>query len=280
MTVKVLIIFVSLFLLVLIWSCTDEITPAPSVTHPAGWTELSSTEFHGNKAMAVGYESCVTCHGSDYRGGSSDVSCYDCHSETTGMEACNLCHGNSNASASDITSWAPPEDLTNNTLTTAIGVGAHQIHLSGDTWSTAFNRNCNLCHTPLTGFADPNHIDKQAGINIQFGKTATWQGKVSPRWDHSTESCNNTYCHGNFVFKKSESAYPFAYETDFILGNNQEMIWTKVGSGQADCGTCHLMPPMGHIDRAGCNNCHGTVVDADNNIIDKSKHINGRIDLN
>jgi hypothetical protein len=281
LTVKVLIVFASLFLVVLIWSCADEITPPPSVTHPAEWNTLNSAEFHGNKAMTAGYESCITCHGSDYRGGSSGTSCYTCHSETAGMEACNLCHGNRNAPVLALTSWAPPQDLSQDTVTTAIGVGAHQIHLSADTWSTAYTRDCDLCHPAMTGFDDPGHIDKQEGINVQFGGMASWQDKLLPRWDQATASCSNTYCHGNFIFRKSASAIPDFYETESMLGNNQEMVWTQVGSGQAACGTCHLLPPMGHIDvEVSCNNCHGAVVDADNHIIDKSKHINGSIDLN
>jgi hypothetical protein len=197
------------------------------------------------------------------------------------MEACNLCHGNSAASVLDITSWAPPEDLNKNNATTAIGVGAHQAHLGGSTWTTAYTPGCGLCHAATNGFNDPDHIDKQEGIDVQFGGMASLNDKLSPHWDHDNASCSNTYCHGNFRFDKSESANPWGYDGEFIMGSNQEMIWTEVGTGQANCGSCHLLPPMGHIDfEASCDNCHGSVVDAANNIIDKSKHINGRVDLN
>jgi hypothetical protein len=282
--VRVLIVFVSLMLIMLIWSCAEEKTPTASVTHPAGWNELKSDVFHGDKVKAVGLESCHQCHGRDYLGGSSGSSCYECHSESNGMEACNLCHGNSSASVLNIASWAPPEDLMKDTSTTVTGVGAHQIHLTGITWSTGYTRNCDLCHTPLTGFDDPNHIDKQEGINIRFGEIGIWPGEVAPRWDHNAESCNNIYCHGNFAFMKSASANPWAYQdtAKSIRGNgDNEMIWTEVGSGQADCGTCHGLPPTGHLAvEAACSACHGSVVGVDNSIIDKSRHINGRIDLN
>ncbi len=46
---------------------------------------------------------------------------------------------------------------------------------------------------------------------------------------------------------------------------------------QAKCGTCHGLPPTGHIAApiTSCYLCHQGVVDEMGNIIDKDKHING-----
>jgi hypothetical protein len=328
---KVTISILSAVVMIIFCSCSQEVIPTPSVTHPPDWNDVNSTVFHGNKVMAAGLESCTQCHGTDYQGGSSGISCYECHTnyphpdgwappgnghaiymqsinwqyqacqvchgidyrggssgsscftchtEAEGLQACNLCHGTRGGSISDIASWAPPKDLMNNTATTAVGVGAHQKHLTGTTWSTAYFPNCTLCHEPISSYYDPNHIDSEEGVNMQFGAAATWQGKVSPQWDHSSATCADTYCHGNFWFNKSESANAWAYEGASIRGNNRAMDWTRVGVGNADCGTCHGLPPTGHILVPSCNPCHGSVVDANNNIIDKSKHINGVVDLN
>ena len=327
---KVIISILSVAVMMLFCSCSKEVTPTPSVTHPQDWVDVNSEIFHGNKVMAVGSESCTSCHGTDFQGGTSGVSCYECHtnyphpdgwatpdyghdvymqsinwayqacqichgSDYTGgssgqscltchhtpggLQSCNLCHGNNKADIADFTSWAPPEDLHKNTATSAVGVGAHQIHLSGTTWSTAYFRNCSLCHVVPASFNDPSHIDNNVGIDMQFAGTGSLQG-VIPQWDYSTATCRNTYCHGNFSFKKSESSNTWAYEGASIQGNNKSVIWNQVGSGQADCGTCHGLPPVGHILVPACNPCHGSVVDASNNIIDKNKHINGVIDLN
>ena len=61
-----------------------------------------------------------------------------------------------------------------------------------------------------------------------------------------TLSCANTYCHGNIKNGNSEFA----------------PVWNDVTNTQAACGTCH-----------------GQVVDANLRIIDKSKHINGRLEI-
>lgn len=54
-----------------------------SPTHPAGWNDVSSAEFHGKfvDESIFKSKSCQTCHGEDYQGGTSQVSCYTagCH---------------------------------------------------------------------------------------------------------------------------------------------------------------------------------------------------------
>ena len=64
-----------------------------------------------------------------------------------------------------------------------------------------------------------------------------------------------------------------------IVGNNPIMLWTTVDENQAACGTCHDLPPKGHISTSACSACHSTVVDENYNIINKELHINGEIDL-
>lgn len=48
--------------------------PHEAKYHPDGWEE-----DHGDYVEANGYTSCAQCHGDDYRGGTSGVSCYQCH---------------------------------------------------------------------------------------------------------------------------------------------------------------------------------------------------------
>jgi hypothetical protein len=47
--------------------------------HPLRWAEPTSPYFHGAEVAAEGPGSCAICHGADYRGGWSGVSCYACH---------------------------------------------------------------------------------------------------------------------------------------------------------------------------------------------------------
>jgi hypothetical protein len=67
---------------VLISFCSEDKNPLPSVSHPDDWNSIRSADFHGEKVLAAGYESCKTCHGSDFKGGKAGVGCYgsNCHS--------------------------------------------------------------------------------------------------------------------------------------------------------------------------------------------------------
>ena len=251
-----------------------------SYPHTDEWTTPGSGHDLYIKTKNWSLAGCQSCHGMDYKGGSSGKSCLQCHTAPDGPEACNTCHGNMGLPVSSTDSWAPPQDLKNNTATTEVGVGAHQNHLTGATWSTAYTPDCTLCHTVLTGFDDPAHIDKKTGVDMHFGAMATWDDKVTPQWDHGSATCADTYCHGNFTFQKSESSNPWAYDTENIRGNNPGMVWNQVGTGQSACGTCHGLPPTGHVAATACNSCHSSVIGDNNVIINKSKHINGQVDLN
>jgi hypothetical protein len=251
--------------------------------HPDQWVGFNQPLSHDTYIAAQNWslEECTSCHGTDYLGGSSKVSCAQtgCHVQQGGPEACNNCHGTSSIQVSNIYSWAPPEDLSGNISTTAVGVGAHQTHLTDATWSTAYTKDCGLCHREPTAFDDPDHIDTNPGRNMQFKEMSTNIGDAEPAWDSGGASCENIYCHGNFRLRASDSEYPWAYADSVITGNNMKMVWTTVDGTQDACGTCHDLPPQGHLNVPFCSSCHGNVVDADNNIIDKNLHINGHVDL-
>ncbi|MBI5473899.1 MAG: CxxxxCH/CxxCH domain-containing protein [Ignavibacteriae bacterium] len=60
--------------------------PGVQVHHPT-WNDSSSPNFHGEyvKAKLSGdMSSCLVCHGQDYNGGTSKVSCVTCHEATSG----------------------------------------------------------------------------------------------------------------------------------------------------------------------------------------------------
>lgn len=141
--------------------------------HSSNWVNNSSDEFHGNFIRQGGWSlaSCKTCHAEDYSGGNTGVACAQCHTQEGGPEACNTCHGNADH-------IYPPRDLSNNTATTAIGVGAHEEHME------LFN-NCDLCHVVPASFDDPSHID---------GPPA--EVKDAWQWDRNTATCAAS-CHGD-----------------------------------------------------------------------------------
>jgi predicted CxxxxCH...CXXCH cytochrome family protein len=247
--------------------------------HPNNWVAPGNASSHAAhlKDHYWNMDQCKSCHGANYQGGVSGVSCYNCHTEPGGPEACNVCHGTSATAVSVLSSWAPPKDLFDNIDPSVAGVGAHQIHLTQNTWSTAYTQDCNLCHVETNSFDDPTHINGE--VDIAFAPIATHFGRVEPEYNFITNKCDNVYCHGNIEHDQNTSAHPEIYSDSLMVGNNPSVNWTGVGKNQAVCGTCHVLPPTGHVDLPNCSTCHYTVVDDNNNIIDKSKHINGFTDV-
>ena len=222
--------------------------------HPEDWLNPGTENFHGAAIKRSGWDmkDCRACHGHDYAGGIAGYSCLTCHTDTP--EACNTCHGNSLNSA-------PPEDTEGNTETDFKSIGAHQAHLSEGSISNAVA--CSECHTVPQILYDAGHIDSELPAEVRFGDLASDDGSTIPEWN-GEESCSNVYCHGGFP-----------------LGNRDNIPeWTDVGEGEAACGTCHGLPPkQPHPSVTLCSLCHASVVDQNNNIIDKDRHINGRTDL-
>lgn len=312
-------------------ACADRISEPDVTAHPEGWTQRASQNFHGQFVLESpnASQSCTTCHGNDYKGGSSGVSCQTsgchpayphgegfadvmslnfhagfiaesawditqcqschgadyagmgidqkncltCHTQENGPEACNTCHGGAE-------SFAPPPDLLGRTSTTEVTVGAHQLHLGENEWASAGVMVCSQCHVVPNSYAAAGHLDTvPVRADLTFGDLASHGGELAPMWDPASATCSDVYCHGGFSFSRDASDHPWGYTEEFITGNDLEMKWTDVGSGQAQCGSCHGLPPQGHVEQTACYACHGRVVDVNRNIIDKSLHINGQIDL-
>jgi predicted CxxxxCH...CXXCH cytochrome family protein len=237
-----------------------------SFPHPVGFADINSPGFHGEfiKVSPVLWDirSCQSCHGEDYSGGAYAPSCTTCHSAEDGPEACNTCHGSS-------TNIAPPQDLSNNTVNTAIGVGAHQTHVA----TTAITRvySCTMCHTEVSEFDDPDHIDGIVHAEVLFGELATDSGELSTDWNRTTASCSQVYCHGSFALGSDGD----------ITGKSDAVVWTQVNPDPAACNFCHTLPPAGHDGQGvfttpgSCAQCHGSVVNSNGVIINKFLHING-----
>jgi len=167
------------------------------------------------------------------------------------------------------------------TETSARGVGAHQPHLGASALSAIITPECDHCHVSPASFSEAGHIDSSSpGVaEVTFSLFTTNNETLSSHWDPATATCSDTYCHGAWAFNKSESTNSWAYTADVMVGNNATVSWTDVGTGEAECGTCHGLPPTGHMPASTCNACHPRVVDAAFNIIDKTLHINGEPDV-
>ncbi|MFH1861638.1 MAG: CxxxxCH/CxxCH domain-containing protein [bacterium] len=233
------------------WSCHVYFPHAGDIT----------SSQHGGLLASMHYQVwlCQTCHGSDYSGGSANVTCLSCH--TYSPEACNTCHGTFSAAPNDTSTWAPPPDVQGNTNTSLRSVGAHQQLVNGGTVGGPYS--CNQCHILPNSVQEPTHLDTlPPQAEIHFGDIATEEGELNPIWNPQTATCTNTYCHGNFEFGNP---------------NNSPAVWTNQNGSQTQCGTCHGLPPTNpdHPQISDCSLCHSNVVNQNYQIIAPWLHVNG-----
>ncbi len=260
-------------------SCSDlntDISQPQSITiHKEGIISSGHPNFHGNiiKLNNWNMKDCQQCHAADYSGGVANASCLTCHTSTRGPEACNTCHG----SFTNPQRIAPPRDLSGNIFTDVKTVGAHAKHLYDNIIGARVF--CSNCHNVPSAVYTEGHIDDTPGAEVLLKNLATFNAASNAQYDPETATCSNTYCHGNFEFYRDSTSAEnrFAYTAEKMVGLNKTVSWTKVDGTEAECGSCHGLPPEGHIQvpLSSCYSCHQGVIDQDGNIIDKTKHVNG-----
>ncbi len=148
--------------------CDGDCTPR---VHPPGILDPNSNDFHAKELARDGWDLnlCARCHGDDFAGGVSGVTCLSCHQ--AGPTACVTCHGDG---AMD----AP--------------TGNHAPHAMLD---------CSECHIKPATWDAPGHIlDTPPPAQVTFGALANLSPAGSVRrgpatWDGA--ACTNVYCHGD-----------------------------------------------------------------------------------
>jgi predicted CxxxxCH...CXXCH cytochrome family protein len=238
--------------------------------HDAAWVDPASPAFHAfsaNRAIA----DCQACHGADLSGGFAGVACASCHDggvhggvtvvafQVGGSPNCVACHG-----GADDQGGAPPRATWGN-AGDAVRVGAHSTHV-------AAGHDCSVCHLKPADMVSPGHIDGLTA-DVVFGGMAL-DGPTTPSWDRVTARCSSTYCHGGTL----------------TGGSNSAPDWTRVGVGEAACGTCHGLPPARfpspthpvYVFAASCLGCHPatTTVDAGGHdvLVPGGPHLNGGVE--
>jgi predicted CxxxxCH...CXXCH cytochrome family protein len=237
------------------WVVDCQLSVVQSSIHRGGILDPTSSDFHGQLIRDHEYDFplCQKCHGDDFAGGTSKVSCLTCH--TQGPTACATCHG----------------DLPTK--------GSHAWHLGGGPTKKGFA--CATCHLVPKAYTDVGHIFLADGsldpppVEVTLGAIAalTPAGEVRtgpPSYDPTTQACSNIYCHGATLGDGAAT--------------HTNPVWSAPGTGQADCGTCHGTPPdhgntSAPAGTTACVACHPSVVDKDRKIIGTDKHVNGQVDF-
>jgi predicted CxxxxCH...CXXCH cytochrome family protein len=238
--------------------------------HDALWVDPASPSFHAFSANQ-GIAACQGCHGADLSGSFTGVACASCHDggvhdgvtvvafEVGGVPNCVACHG-----GADDQGGAPPEATWGN-AGDAVRVGAHSTHV-------AAGYDCAVCHLKPADMLSPGHIDGPTA-EVVFGGLAL-AGPSTPTWDRGAARCGSTYCHGGTL----------------TGGSNSAPDWTRVGVGEAACGTCHGKPPAQlpspshpvYVFAAACVGCHPATATVDGTgqdvLVQGGTHLNGGVE--
>lgn len=154
---------------------------------------------------------------------------------------------------------APPPSTEGKTATHERGVGAHQQHLGKSNWRAPVK--CESCHKVPATLSAKGHTDTPRPAEVTFSGLALAKG-MRPTWDGTV--CNNTYCHGGTLSG----------------GTFTSPRWTQVDGSQAQCDSCHGLPPnQNHTANQNCHFCHAAVVNKARKIIAPQLHIDGKLSV-
>jgi predicted CxxxxCH...CXXCH cytochrome family protein len=234
----------ALYAMLVTWVVTDDLAYELSNVHGGGIQNPASPDFHGNVLANDGWNFplCQTCHGNDFSGGITGVSCLSCH--VNKPTSCDTCHG-----ASPTT-------------------GAHALHVLG---GPLLGRkvDCSECHIKPATWDAPGHIRNADGtaittpVPVIFGALA--QTPTPTRLAAATYQngrCENVYCHGGATPDTNASA--------------QSPAWSD--TAPATCTSCHGQPPAGH-PVGTCATCHSAIIDASGHLLDSTTHVSGKLTL-
>jgi hypothetical protein len=142
--IHVFLLLALLSSLVCLLSCSDDRTKPDYSSHTDNWVEFADPGFHGRAVVSdhsFGYTNCLSCHGVYADGGSSGVSCFDCHAYPhSGVEGWSAgFHGNY------ITRSGPEAYAT--LLAGCKKCHGQNLDASASPLGTPIPRKCADCHT-------------------------------------------------------------------------------------------------------------------------------------
>src|SRR6266702_48817 len=259
--------------------------------HDPSWVDPQSAGFHAFSAVR-GLAGCQACHGQDLSGGTTGVSCAQCHGPTWKTN-CTMCHGGvANATGAPPNSvWGTGDPQRGGGTPDPIRVGAHTAHVQG-TLATSFD--CGQCHmTPADAFS-AGHVDGPVAT-VTFGQLASRGSKPPVYARASGAACASTYCHGGYTGTYTYSVWDWgldepSFTTVSYAGKNATPKWTD---GPMACNSCHYNPPRNGTWHSGvhgynatynaCELCHpdaiGTATAGGTAITNLALHVNGTVDV-
>jgi predicted CxxxxCH...CXXCH cytochrome family protein len=258
------------------------------VGHGPGFADPRTSNFHGIAIAASGVEGCWQCHAAKPPATISALTCAGCHDALAGgadwTTSCFGCHGDRSANS------APPKDTHGNLATTAIGVGAHQAHVTASHGLSA-PLDCVFCHVKPASVFAPAHFDGRTAVTGYTGADAVLLASVKdPGWNRASATCATSWCHGSysgtFTYLADDGSGTFVPVTIAYSGKAAVPRWNQVDGTQGACGTCHDAPPRGTVWHSGlhpggnaCDLCHPGVNPDGSGFVDASRHVNGQVEV-
>lgn len=262
--------------------------PTQLRVHPTNWLAEHPNFVFSNTLEAEYGRSCQSCHGTDYTGGTSGVSCAGCHHQR--RDACTGCHGGYFGD----TTGVPPYSLSHDSLYTDKGVGGHPVMVKGGPFFSG--TDCFTCHIKPAFVLSPAHFSTavrfradstgrfrvspdsvRAAVTFS-GLARLYSGRYGPPVFNPTDgTCANVYCHG---------AFPG--------GDTARVMNFYGGPDSTYCGSCHSARPGDDISlllgehkthdslAIPCITCHYATVDSSNSISGanrRQRHVNGAFDV-
>lgn len=209
--------------------------------HPAGWV----TTGHMQAAQAD-MTTCVSCHGSDYSGGISKVSCTQCH--LGGVDSVHP------VVWSQMTVTAHGSYVTANGNAACSNAACHGTDLSGVANS---GPSCTSCHIGGVGSVHP-----PAWGSLTYYYHALYVNA------NGTASCATVNCHGTSLTGVADSGpsctkchlggvdsiHPAAWDSDITLHKNYV---ANLGTGSCATNVCHGTGLQGvYLSGPSCARCH------------------------
>ena len=246
--------------------------------HGAVLGDLSAKNTTPKWTGGPGEIKCGTCHGVPPAShAATSTRCVMCHNATVneaqefiagtlhidgksdagdGKGQCSSCHGFNGSAAF--------QNLTRQTDSTLLSVGAHTAHVSASHKMSA-PIACTECHRGVELLVMGTNLHKVGGQGVAIfpaslgAKLSTLEG-ATPTWDRAAAKCSNTYCHGG---------------GSKLLGDtsptvNRTPVWTAPNQGS--CGSCHGIPPkdanhLATMRLVDCVKCHAKTMDANGTLV-------------
>ncbi|MBU1916661.1 hypothetical protein KKF63_00940 [bacterium] len=194
--------------------------------HLSTWTEpASDTQWHGTVAQGDGVEACQDCHGADYTGGSSNVSCFSCHADYPHTE----------------TNWSE-------------GVG-HGYAFSSEYDSKTTETSCGNCHGYAVAFENEQTQELLQGQSECYN--CHW---AYPHIEHNGYSWLDVAEYGHALFVQTADLLidETGYHPEIPISDPQGVpaVANTCGGATSTCHTDGYRPGNMDLTYNTCEYCH------------------------